>query len=174
MTVIFVLGAPGAGKGTLCAHLANVHNLVHYSVGDNLRAYAKANPDTPLTETIKQKLADQGFLSPAELRPFLVDAINGADKNAAGILLDGFPRCKEQAEAFADVKSGYKPDLLVKFVVDKERAKARYLARGRDANDSAEKFEKRFEEYETESPPVEEIYAKENILVEVRSCKIAH
>lgn len=34
-------GAPGTGKGTLCTHLARVHNLVHFSVGDNLRTYMK-------------------------------------------------------------------------------------------------------------------------------------
>ncbi|KAF1949820.1 P-loop containing nucleoside triphosphate hydrolase protein [Byssothecium circinans] len=165
-SIIFVLGAPGAGKGTLCTHLARIHNLVHFSVGDTLRAYRKANPDTPLAAIIENKLENQGFLTSSELGPFLDQAIKDAGTTANGILIDGFPRCKEQAESF-DEKSGYRPDAVLKVVVEKEKAKMRYLSRGRDSNDSAEKFEKRFAEYERESPPVEKLYVDAGILMEV-------
>lgn len=37
VSVIFVLGGPGAGKGTQCARLARSFRLQHLSVGDVLR-----------------------------------------------------------------------------------------------------------------------------------------
>jgi UMP-CMP kinase len=36
--VLFVLGGPGAGKGTQCAKIAETHGYLHLSAGDLLRA----------------------------------------------------------------------------------------------------------------------------------------
>lgn len=36
--VLFVLGGPGAGKGTQCARIVAEHGYVHLSAGDLLRA----------------------------------------------------------------------------------------------------------------------------------------
>ena len=41
-TVVFVLGGPGAGKGTQCANLVRDYNFVHLSAGDLLRAHIKS------------------------------------------------------------------------------------------------------------------------------------
>ena len=40
--VIFVLGGPGAGKGTQCAKIVENFGYVHLSAGDLLRAERKA------------------------------------------------------------------------------------------------------------------------------------
>lgn len=40
--VLFVLGGPGAGKGTQCARIVAEHGYVHLSAGDLLRAARKA------------------------------------------------------------------------------------------------------------------------------------
>ena len=37
-TVVFVLGGPGAGKGTQCANIVREYGWVHLSAGDLLRA----------------------------------------------------------------------------------------------------------------------------------------
>jgi UMP-CMP kinase len=43
-TLIYVIGAPGAGKGTLCALLAkHFTNIHHLSVGDHLRSLLESN-----------------------------------------------------------------------------------------------------------------------------------
>lgn len=176
-TIIFALGAPGAGKGTLCTHLARVHNLVHFSVGDNLRTYMKANRHTALADRIQQKLDWQGFLTFEDLNPFLYKAIKNAmegGEKIKGIVLDGFPRCLEQAKAFDEWPFQVqlplrvcKPDVVLLLNITKENAKARYLARARDGNDSEEKFERRFAEYERESPPVEEAYRSRGVLIDI-------
>lgn len=51
--------------------------------------------------------------------------------------------------------------------VTKQNAKARYLARARDSNDSREKFERRFVEYEVETVAVEEAYRQRGVLIDV-------
>ena len=38
VTVLFVLGGPGAGKGTQCANLVRDYGFCHLSAGDLLRA----------------------------------------------------------------------------------------------------------------------------------------
>ncbi|KAK7757351.1 hypothetical protein SLS62_000363 [Diatrype stigma] len=188
--VIFVLGPPGAGKGTLCTHLAQKHNLAHYSVGDSLRSWMRANHATPLAVRIRDKLDNQGFLTSEDLNPFIGQAIKDAiyhqdEPRYQGILVDGFPRCTEQLESFdtwpfqgelpltpssnsgGSASSSAKPDVVLSLRVTKENARARYLARARDSNDSQEKFEKRFVEYETETIPVEEVYRQRGVLIDV-------
>ena len=40
--VVFVLGGPGAGKGTQCAKIVEQFGFVHLSAGDLLRAERKS------------------------------------------------------------------------------------------------------------------------------------
>ena len=39
--VIFILGGPGSGKGTMCESMTQTYGFVHYSTGDLLRAEVK-------------------------------------------------------------------------------------------------------------------------------------
>ncbi|KAF4498939.1 adenylate kinase [Fusarium agapanthi] len=185
--IVFIIGAPGAGKGTLSAYLSQRYNLVHYSVGDGLRAWMRVNRSTELAAKIQSKLDNQGFLTSEDLNPFIyreiLDAINRNEPKVKGILVDGYPRCIEQLDSFGTwpfqdtvplppgdggrIRLDIKPDLVLSFQITKENARARYLGRARDTNDSADKFEKRFKEYELETVPVEEEYRKRGILVSI-------
>jgi adenylate kinase family enzyme len=182
------IGAPGAGKGTLSTHLAQKHNLVHYSVGDGLRAWMRGNRSTELAARIQSKLDNQGFLTSEDLNPFIyqqiLDVINRDGPEMRGILIDGYPRCIEQLQSFGSwpfqdtaplapgsdgkVSLDIKPDLVLSFQVLKQNARERYMSRARDNNDSADKFEKRFTEYESETVPVEDEYRRRGVLVPVR------
>jgi adenylate kinase len=94
MDIIILLGAPGAGKGTVAARLVKRLNLKHISSGDLLRAAVKQG--TPAGKEA------EGYMKRGELVP---DALIGriiADVLAAGggdatYLLDGFPRTVAQA-----------------------------------------------------------------------------
>ncbi|OBS20066.1 hypothetical protein FPOA_11787 [Fusarium poae] len=183
-SVVFIIGAPGAGKGTLCTYLAQEFNLVHYSVGDGLRAWMRENRSTKLATEIQSKLDNQGFLTSKELNPFIYRAILDAHNGGAGgILIDGYPRCIEQLESvrswpFQDtfplapngdgvLRLDVNPDVVLSFEITKENAKTRYLNRARDNNDSADKFEKRFAEYQLETIPVAEVYQQKGLLISV-------
>jgi adenylate kinase family enzyme len=142
----------------------------------------RENHDTPFALKIQDKLDNQGFLTSTELNPFIGRAIvHAINTGLSGILVDGFPRNSEQLESwnvwpfhedlpFAEGVT--KPDVVVSLRVSKSNAKERYAARARDSNDSDEKFERRFAEYEVETIPVEETYRRRGIMVDVSTVSI--
>ncbi|KAK4982555.1 bifunctional uridylate/adenylate kinase [Elasticomyces elasticus] len=97
---IFVLGCPGAGKGTLCRRLATDYGFYHLSVGDYLREI-NASGSAPKLDALK-RLMERQDLVPAELLiPLLKAKINGqVEKGFRAFVLDGFPRKTDQCIAF--------------------------------------------------------------------------
>ena len=93
---IIMLGAPGAGKGTQAAKLAEKYQIPHISTGDIFRANIKQQ--TELGKKAKSYM-DQGLLVPDELVvDLVVDRLKAEDcKN--GYILDGFPRTIPQAQS---------------------------------------------------------------------------
>jgi adenylate kinase len=96
MTVIVLLGAPGAGKGTQAPVLARYLDVPVLASGDLLRAAVAAG--TPLGREADRYMS-RGQLVPDEtiVRVFL-DRLEQRDAKG-GAILDGFPRTRVQAEA---------------------------------------------------------------------------
>jgi len=96
MTVVVLLGAPGAGKGTQAPVLAKHLDVPVLASGDLLRAAVTAG--TPLGREADRYMS-RGQLVPDEtiVRVFL-DRLKEPDA-VAGAVLDGFPRTRVQAEA---------------------------------------------------------------------------
>lgn len=96
MTVVVLLGAPGAGKGTQAPVLAKHLGVPVLASGDLLRAAVTAG--TPLGREADRYMS-RGQLVPDEtiVRVFL-DRLKEPDA-VAGAVLDGFPRTRVQAEA---------------------------------------------------------------------------
>ncbi|WP_306058863.1 adenylate kinase [Natronococcus wangiae] len=98
---ILILGAPGAGKGTQSAKIADEFDVEHITTGDALRA----NKDMDISEMdteydTPREYMDQGELVPDEVVNAIVDeALSQAD----GFVLDGYPRNLEQAEELEDM-----------------------------------------------------------------------
>ena len=93
---IILLGAPGAGKGTVAKRLTECDGSVQISTGDILRGAVQAG-----TELGKQANAfmKEGNLVPDELiMGIMGDRLQEPDCQQ-GFLLDGFPRTIPQAEA---------------------------------------------------------------------------
>jgi adenylate kinase len=96
LTVLVLLGAPGAGKGTQAPILAETLGLLHLATGDMFRAALKAG--TPLGLEAKGYM-DRGDLVPDELTiRMLLERLRQPDA-AHGVILDGFPRTEGQARA---------------------------------------------------------------------------
>ncbi len=92
---LILLGAPGAGKGTVAKRLTAIDGSVQISTGDILRGAVKDGTD--LGKEAK------GYMNRGELVPDgLIMGIMGErlleDDCKAGFLLDGFPRTIPQAE----------------------------------------------------------------------------
>ncbi|CAM9735204.1 unnamed protein product [Choristocarpus tenellus] len=97
--VIFVLGGPGAGKGTQCALIVENFGYVHLSAGDLLRAERKTGSDLAgmINEYIKE-----GKIVPAEVTIGLLKTTmqkSGSSK----FLVDGFPRNEENLSSWTDI-----------------------------------------------------------------------
>lgn len=92
---IVMMGAPGSGKGTQSAILSEKLGINTFSMGDILR-----NAATEITKEAKEikKLIDKGLMVPNKLAVRLMEAELLKPENAAGYILDGFPRELPQAK----------------------------------------------------------------------------
>lgn len=110
---IILLGAPGAGKGTVAKALVDRYGLTHLSTGDMLRAAVAAGTAVGLQA---KGFMDAGNLVPdAVMVGLIAERVQASDcKQADGtirFLLDGFPRTLPQADALD--KGGLGPDLVL-------------------------------------------------------------
>ena len=97
---LVLLGAPGAGKGTLAAVLIEKMGIPSISTGNMLREAIKNG--TPLGLSAK-KYMDAGDLVPDEVVIGMIQERLAQPDCANGCILDGFPRNIPQAEALEKV-----------------------------------------------------------------------
>ncbi len=102
MYIIF-LGAPGAGKGTQAAMVAQELGLVHIASGDLFRQAAEQG--TELGRQAKSYM-EKGILVPDEITIQMVLERMSLPDCEGGIILDGFPRNLQQAEALDKALAG--------------------------------------------------------------------
>ncbi|MGE4548295.1 MAG: adenylate kinase [Intestinibacillus sp.] len=93
---LILLGAPGAGKGTLAAYLIDKMGVPSVSTGNLLREAIQNN--TPLGQSAKQYM-DAGQLVPDEVVIGMLRERIAQEDCRNGFILDGFPRTIPQAEA---------------------------------------------------------------------------
>ncbi|KAL7667540.1 hypothetical protein ACOME3_010643 [Neoechinorhynchus agilis] len=87
--VVFVLGRPGAGKGTQCALISKHFNYIHLSAGDLLRK-ERAEPGSEHGELIESYITN-GLIVPVEITCSLIErAMRDSGKDR--FVIDGFPR----------------------------------------------------------------------------------
>jgi adenylate kinase len=96
LTVIVLLGAPGAGKGTQAEVLHNRLGIPHIATGDLFReAYRQG---TSIGREARRYM-DRGQLVPDDITiRMLLERLDQADAKG-GAILDGFPRTSAQAKA---------------------------------------------------------------------------
>ena len=96
MTVIVLLGAPGAGKGTQAALLSERLGIPHVATGDLFRAAVRDSSPIGLEA---RRFMERGQLVPDDITiRMLLDRLSEPDAKT-GAILDGFPRNRAQAEA---------------------------------------------------------------------------
>ena len=121
---LILMGAPGAGKGTQSAKIAEKWNIPAVSTGDMLRAAVKEG--TELGKTAKSFM-DAGQLVPDEVVIGIIKDYLSSDKCANGFILDGFPRSIPQAEALDAM--GVKIDAALSLEVADEKIVERMSGR---------------------------------------------
>lgn len=167
VTVVFVLGGPGAGKGTQCERLVDRYGFTHLSAGDLLRA-EQARPGSEFGTLISDCIKN-GTIVPMEVTiKLLENAMLAAMRDAEGsggkkprFLIDGFPRKMDQALKFEETVCRAK--LVLFFDCPEEAMEARLLERGKTsgrADDNAESIRKRFRTFVETSMPVVDYYER--------------
>ncbi|KAL8781146.1 MAG: hypothetical protein Q9213_006146 [Squamulea squamosa] len=175
ISVIYVLGGPGAGKGTQCANLVRDYGFKHLSAGDLLRA-EQDRPDSQFGNMIKEYIAD-GKIVPMEVTVQLLENAMTEeiyDKQRQGMdsrfLIDGFPRKMDQALKFEESVCPSKFTLF--FDCPEDVMQERLINRGKTsgrADDNAESIKKRFRTFVETSMPVVDYFEKEGKVVKVNA-----
>ncbi|WVN88030.1 uncharacterized protein L203_103229 [Cryptococcus depauperatus CBS 7841] len=179
VTVIFVLGGPGAGKGTQCEKLVADYGFKHLSAGDLLRAERNRAGSTygaMITEHITE-----GKIVPMEVTIKLLEnamsetlssppSTPGWSNGHGRFLIDGFPRKIDQAIKFDEsvCKSSFVLFLATSEEILLERLLERSKTSGRD-DDNKESIVKRFRTFVETSMVVVNYYRERNKVVEVDS-----
>jgi adenylate kinase len=116
---LILLGAPGAGKGTVAKLLTQIDGSVQISTGDILRAAVAAGTELGKKAEAAMKAGD--LVSDDLIMGIMEERLKEEDcKN--GYLLDGFPRTIPQAEALKELlaKMGEQLDCVVNIDVPRE------------------------------------------------------
>jgi adenylate kinase len=151
---ILITGPPGSGKTTYGKMLARDYGMIHISVGELLRAKAAADPALA-AEMAKGELVDSALV-----RGVVLERLSRPDVQAAGFVLDGFPRRPEEIGVIESwMKEGNTIDALVNLKTPVAELQRRIAARGR-MDDSPEVFQRRMEIYREETAPVLEHFRK--------------
>ncbi|KAF8876033.1 adenylate kinase-domain-containing protein [Gymnopilus junonius] len=178
VTVIFVLGGPGAGKGTQCGLLVKDFNFCHLSAGDLLRV--EQNREGSEYGDLIRTCIREGTIVPMEVTiKLLENAMTAAIKEKTGdgwaegkgrFLIDGFPRKMDQALKFEETVCV--SSCVLFFSTTEEVMLGRLLERGKTSgreDDNVESIKKRFRTYKNDTMPVIEHYGSQGKLAEVDS-----
>ncbi|XP_045136270.1 UMP-CMP kinase 1-like [Portunus trituberculatus] len=164
--VVFVLGGPGAGKGTQCAKIVEKFGYVHLSAGDLLRE-ERAKSGSEYGELIDGHIKN-GTIVPVEITCRLLErAMKNSEKN--DFLIDGFPRNKNNYEGW-NKEMGDKTDLkfVLFFTCPLEVCTQRCLDRGAAGSgrtdDNIESLKKRFDTYMNATMPIIEHYESKGLV----------
>jgi adenylate kinase len=163
-TIVFVLGAPGSGKGTQCERIAAAFGYKHLSMGDLLRAEAESG--SPIGSELKAIMARGELVSTALVLQIMKGAMEAS--GAQKFLLDGYPRALDQAVQFEAAIGP--PSFVLSFEADEATLEARLLKRGESsgrADDNLESIRKRFSVFTAQSEAVIKFYGKLGLL---RAC----
>ena len=184
---IVLLGAPGAGKGTMAQKLVADYGVAHISTGDLLRAAVKGGAELGVQA---KKYMDAGELVPDQLVIDLVKERLAADDAQKGFILDGFPRNTVQAVTLDSELAGMGRSIDCALLIDVEpkviidRLSARrtcracgYTGTASDAvcptcggemyqrdDDKPETIQNRLDVYQTSTAPLVEYYRGQGLL----------
>jgi adenylate kinase len=116
---IILLGPPGAGKGTQATRLQNERGMVQLSTGDMLREAVAAG--TPVGLQAKAVMEAGELVSDDIVSGIIGERLDRSD-TGNGVIFDGFPRTRAQAEALDGLlaERGRRLDHVIELAVDEE------------------------------------------------------
>jgi adenylate kinase len=166
MTVVVLMGPPGAGKGTQAVLLAERLGVPAISTGDIFRA--SVADGTELGRKA-QRYLDGGEYVPDELTNAMLRDRLAADDTLPGFVLDGFPRTIDQV-AVLDELLARKLDAVVVLEVHVDLLVERLLHRAalqHRSDDTEDVIKRRLQVYDQQTVPVLEAYRERELVIQV-------
>jgi UMP-CMP kinase len=171
--VVFVLGGPGAGKGTQCALMEETfEGWKHLSAGDLLREERKQGGT--LGDEINSLIA-AGKLVPAEITVGCLEKGMQKAYSEHGItkfLIDGFPRNQDNVTVWEKNMPSHDVLSVLYFDCPEEVLVGRLLERSKTSgrnDDNLDTIRKRFRTFQEESYPIVEIYESQKKVKRIAS-----
>lgn len=118
MKAIILLGAPGAGKGTIAEGIKAASSFLHVSTGDMLREAVKQG--TPVGRQAEAYMK-RGELVPDDVIIGLVEQRVAAGSAGDAYMFDGFPRTMEQARLLDECLARHQGRVMRVFLLDASR-----------------------------------------------------
>ncbi|CAP25831.1 Protein CBG05336 [Caenorhabditis briggsae] len=167
--VVFVLGPPGSGKGTICSKIQENLGYVHLSAGDLLRA-ERERAGSQFGALIESHIKN-GSIVPVEITCSLLENAMNLHKTANGFLVDGFPRNADNLSGWSKQMSGKVHEQFVLFLsCPVDICINRCLNRGEGrTDDNVDSLKKRVETYNNQTFPIIEHFGKLNMVRKVDS-----
>lgn len=171
--IVFVLGGPGAGKGTQCQNIVQHFGYVHLSAGDLLRE-ERNRSGSQYGELIETYIRE-GKIVPVEITCSLLEnAMNTSGKDQ--FLIDGFPRNQNNLDGW---NKALAEKVQIQFVLffdcPLEICTERCLKRGQGgsgrSDDNLESLKKRFNTYLNETKPIIDHYEALNLVKRIDATK---
>ncbi|PIK49147.1 putative UMP-CMP kinase isoform X5 [Apostichopus japonicus] len=162
--IIFVLGGPGAGKGTQCEKIVEKFGFKHLSAGELLREERRSG--SPKGDLIETYIKD-GNIVPVEITLGLLDTAMQKSE-IKQFLIDGFPRNEDNYTGWNKImanKVNFK--FVLFFECSEKTCVERILERGKSSgrsDDNRESLVKRFQTYTNSTTPIIDHYRKDNLV----------
>ncbi|MDR2068102.1 MAG: nucleoside monophosphate kinase [Holosporaceae bacterium] len=118
--IIVLLGAPGAGKGTISQYLRDKYGICHFSTGNLLRNEIQNGSDIGLK--VKEVVTSGGLVGDDVINEIVEKNLEETVGECSAVVLDGYPRTKRQAEVLDAMVSGRLKALIrvIEISIDKE------------------------------------------------------
>jgi len=160
MLNIILCGAPGSGKGTQSAFIAQKYGVQHLSTGDVLRAEIATG-----SELGKQidALISKGNLVPDDMMYGVIENyIASLPEGCKGTIFDGYPRTVAQAQALTKLLAKYNMEaVMIDLLVDEQLLIQRLIERGKvsgRADDNLNTIRHRIAIYHNQTEPIAHYY----------------
>jgi len=169
--VVFVLGGPGAGKGTMCELAQCQLGWTHLSVGDLLRAERDSGSEHAalIADTIHAGELVSDDLVVELLKIAMETATRTTGKT--NFLIDGFPRSLANLAGWNEVFGSDRPlPKMIYFECPYPILEKRILARAKYTgrmDDNLESIRKRFDTFKSETLPTVEHFRSKDLCVEI-------
>lgn len=167
--VVFILGGPGAGKGTQCQKIVNSFHFVHLSAGDLLREERQNRPESDQSKLIEKHIRE-GSIVPVEITCSLIEQamIENQREGKNDFLIDGFPRNQDNLEGWnRQMAAKVNLKFVIFFECDEEVCIERCLNRGKSSgrsDDNIDSLKKRIVTYNDSTKSIIQHYEEAGLV----------